>query len=160
MFKWLRSWFAWRFSLTRLVVAVVFLGVLVGLNLCGPCVAFLPQKGKDDRIISRIEGWPLPAIHMYYRGQYIDAETESIPTETEEDNEFGWLPWTHQTYRLLEFDPLKGLFDWTRLFSSDDSYELTIYLAGTIIDALFALTVLSLILFLHPRRNPPAEAPT
>jgi len=33
MWKWLRSWFGWRFSLIRLVVAVVFLGVFVGLNV-------------------------------------------------------------------------------------------------------------------------------
>ena len=51
MWKWLRSWFAWRFSLTRLVVAVVFLGAVLGLSL-------YPERINDGRAEQRNYGWP------------------------------------------------------------------------------------------------------
>ena len=60
MWKWLRSCFAWRFSLTRLVIAVVFLGAFVGLNMrpIGPVNSRDTGLGRE---IVCLWGWPFPA---------------------------------------------------------------------------------------------------
>jgi len=144
MRKWLRSWFAWRFSLTRLVLAVVFLAAFVGLNVCGP----QKEMGGDVDIYW---GWPLPSAEGVYGpalGSYLTLE------QAEQFEQFKWLPWTHQTYRLSY--RWRWLHDWVWPVDSRS----VIFVIPAIIDALVALIPIALILFLHPRRKPPDECPT
>jgi hypothetical protein len=129
---WLRSWFAWRFSLARLVIAVVFLGVVVGLN-----VQKIGPLWCDE--LSYCYGWPFPAL--------------AVPIQTDEPLEWlGYLeitksyrwPWMHSVYGLVVDGPRF-------------SYPLRKPAFGAIIDALVALIQLALILFFHPRRKPERE---
>jgi hypothetical protein len=152
MWKWLRSWFAWRFSLGRLVIATLFLGVVVGLNMqkVGP-------KFVDGSWPAYYWGWPFPIIwewdrHEFYTNALGIAEdhwrtTEFTEAEAAAINEAGaglvaarryQEPLTHRAYCLLE------------LFSP----SLTLFVLFAVLDTLFTLTVLALILFLQiPRRG-------
>jgi len=62
MRSWLRSWFSWRFSLARLVIAVVLLGALIGLNMrkVGPRpVGFTAGPfGRLEIDVVCYRGWP------------------------------------------------------------------------------------------------------
>jgi hypothetical protein len=60
MGKWLRGWFVWRFGLWRFVVAIVFLGAVLGLNIrsVGPAAELL--WAEDYRMVDYFQGWPLP----------------------------------------------------------------------------------------------------
>jgi len=144
MLRWIRSWFAWRFSLIRLVLATLFLGAFVGLNMhqiSQPVDYVVEHSGKklEGSASHSYYGWPLP-----FKGMYGDAlvSVEAEPftgrraTSIFYQNEYEWLPWTHQSYRLFGHCMDKGFL-----------------VNGAIIDALFALTVLSLTLLLQiPRR--------
>jgi hypothetical protein len=154
MWKWLRSWFAWRFSLGRLVVATVFLGGIVGLNTQD---ISLPVDYQVHRSGDRIEeghtahtfcGWPLPfnCLNSSELGR-IAATQGTLAITTFDPTDFDWLPWTHQAYRLLDLCAESGLF-----------------VDCAILDVLLALAMLSLSLSLQiPRRKtlappPPARA--
>lgn len=143
MWKWLRSWFVWRFSLTRLVVAVLFLGVFVGLNLRGP-------KFHGGYGVNTVWGWPLPVAMLTFQ-----CDPSPEPDSVKEQTGYEWIPWTHQTYHLFRLDSLRWLhsgwasFDW---YMGDDLY--IIYIVAAVANILLALTVLALILFLQiPRRK-------
>ena len=138
MWKWLRSWFSWRFSLRRLVVAVVFLGAFVGLNVCGPQT----HVGGSAVVVS-FWGWPLPA-----RGKSEGTDVLT-PSDLVEFDALRWVPWTHCTYHLTKHRSVR----WVRY----GKRELCGY--GPI-NALVGIIPLLLILFLHPRRKPPDECPT
>ena len=150
MWKWLRSWFAWRFSLTRLVVAVVFLGVFVGLNFRQLQV----QVEGGIPCEESFRGWPFPITFSACIVKPADALHE---VSSEQYDQFDWLPWTHQTYRLF-CDPSWSTDDWYVFRWKDPDSYVRIIILSAIINALFALTVLALILFLHPRRKPAEEA--
>jgi hypothetical protein len=140
MWKWLGSWFAWRFSLTRLVVAVVFLGAFVGLNMRGP-------QSRWETLSVRYQGWPLPITEQW-------EQWDAVSDEKEED----W-PWTHRTYYLMHLVP-DSLLNWTTFSWKEQAFgDSAIGIGTAIIDILFALVPLALILFLHPRRKPTDEAP-
>jgi hypothetical protein len=145
----------YRFSLARLVVAVVFLGVFVGLNMrkIGPMEVLYG-------VPCSYRGWPLP----FYGGRderagelqdaaYQVREARAACEAALEDDRayrvaaiFYRLPLTHQTYRLLHW-------------GTPHRFAPRPFIVYAIIDTLFALTVLTLILFYHPRRKPPDEAP-
>ncbi len=137
MSKWFHSWFAWRFSLTRLVVAVVFLGAFVGLNVCGP------RAPIGDAVLF-FWGWPLPG-----GSTHLEGPDDFTPADFHEFHSLRWVPWTHYTYHLTKQRPVQ----WVRFGRRD--------LSGYgPINALVGLIPLFLILFLHPRRRtPPDEAP-
>jgi len=153
MLKWLRSWFTWRFSLTRLVVAVVFLGVAMGLNMkeIGPFVVHKRYGGEDVAWVCRQWGWPLP-VHTR-----VDVwERPPLPRNDPESVVAILIEWKERvrslrSYRLplshLTYVPVAGGTYWAAF----EREPLWLY---RIIDALFALTVLTLILFLHPRSKP------
>ena len=147
--EWLRSRFAWRFSLTRLVLAVLFLGAFVGLNArqIGPCLLLSSSSMS-------YWGWPLPFVAVKderkgllldaLMGRYAGPEPESRKAVYEELKALRAavrayrIPPTHHTYYLLNWLPNGRI-------------------VCAIIDTLFALTVLFLILFLYPRRRPTYE---
>ena len=135
MFKWLRSWFAWRFSLTRLVVAVVFLGAFIGLNMrkIGPRRAIDPRGGQSEAL-AYSWGWPLPVFLQEGDLNINDALVADSYR----------LPLTHQTYLFCRGPTLPH----------HTPLGLGTAIINCTINVLFALTVLSLILFLQiPRRK-------
>lgn len=171
MRKWLRSWFVWQFSLTRLVIAVVFLGAFLGLNVrrIGPSVYQVPLSGRVSSppdpnptptlIVRHFRGWPFPFTGSTEALMRRDAEMNSdvldhAPAEFLNGKDFfetpyGFFesPWTHRTYYLISSfrnAPASGPI----------GLDLVGYIILGIIDALFALTGLTLILFYHPRHNP------
>ena len=143
MRKWLCSWFAWRFSLTRLTVATVVLGAIVGLN----ARKIGPRQGHAWGTFyhlgpSSCWGWPLP-----FRKEFEDSDARW------QDLIEYRIPFTHQTYHLLNWDELY-LQDLLRTNTNERTFSIC-----AIIDAIFALVVLSLILFLQtPRRKVAARA--
>ena len=140
MWKWLRSWFAWRFSLVRLVVAVVFFAACLGLNVCGPQAQIVSNRG---RTVVRHWGWPLP---FSVSERDFDAASDVLeePVTSQQFSQLRWLPWTHKTYCIVLLFP-RGLFA-------------TGFAVCAIIDVLVGLITLTLILFLQPRRKPEPEA--
>ena len=166
MWKWLRSWFAWRFSLTRLVIAVLFLGAVVGLNMR----EIGPRHWPEDLIPAISWGWPLPIAWELDQSFRAPVNGEPNPL-TQEELSARWraagcyrFPLTHQTYRLLRWerdmrwadprhrDPPRDFYVWTGGVSTGG------FLYYAIIDVLFALIVLALILFLQiPRRKEAAR---
>ena len=171
MRKWIGVWFAWRFSLTRLVIAVLFLGAFLGLNTrrIGPAVHQLPESemivagGANSAsqtpvlIVTHFRGWPFPFTRST-GGLSRDAEMNSdvldrAPADFSDSERDGFFepPWTHRTYSLISpfrNPPMKGLIP----------LDLEGYIVLGVIDALFALTVLALILFLQlPRRKVAAK---
>jgi hypothetical protein len=143
MRKWLREWFAWQFSLRRLLVATVFLGVVLGLNL--------QRVPHSDRM--SLWGWPLPVTRR------LDIFFSADETKEQRD-QFQWIPWTHQTYHVLRLNSFGEAFGWASLNWDDPNRAnrlFRFFVVGTVIDALFALTVLFLILFLQ---IPCRQAPT
>jgi hypothetical protein len=155
MWKWLRSWFAWQFSLRRLVIATVFLGAVVGLNAqkIGP----LPTGyflSSDAFPVIYARGWPFPFLEeLAYVGEsdavrVLGVEPQNIHFSNDwfvslQDRA---LPWTHQGYRLLDLSSL----GWQDTVIGRIAYGA--------IDALFAFTMPFLILFLQiPRRRPEPE---
>jgi len=154
MRKWLRSWFAWRFSLTRLVIAVAFWAAFVGLNVCGPQYQIHGFERKG-RLVVEYFGWPV-AFRSGTRpwDATSDPLLEFMTRERLDENE--WLPWTHQTYRLTGSNLYFILTRWAVVHR--DRSEINII--DAVLDVVFAIAVLTLILFLHPRRKPPDKAPT
>ena len=163
MFKRLRSWFSWRFSLTRLVVAVVFLGVFVGLNLLGPKTLILSPaldtpavQLEESGDVTILYGWPLIAARDNHAwNPASDGHIEALSLEQSRDGE--WLPWTHQTYWLSEYEWLSRLGLWGLIEQQTPTGSFCFLPTNATINILFALTVLSLILCLHPRRKPEPE---
>jgi len=161
MWKWLHPCFAWRFSLTRLVVAVVFLGAFVGLNMrkIRPCFAYWSSQAP----VAYLQGWPLPFTYECMNAEkafFIAAADNNIDPESAEERraferavvdgdvrDYVSLPWYYAAYRLLEWPQT----DWLGTHDGRD-------FCG-IIDALVGLVPLILILFFHPRCKPPDEAP-
>jgi hypothetical protein len=141
MWKCLRSQFAWRFSLIRLVMAVVFLGIFFGLNVCGPTAQIVSSRG---RTVASHWGWPLP---FSVSERDFDAASDVLeePVTSQQFSQLRWLPWTHKTYRIVLLFP-RGLFA-------------TGFAVCAIIDVLVGLVPLGLILFFHPRRRPPEPEP-
>jgi hypothetical protein len=148
MWKWLRYRFVWRFSLGRLMIATVFLGAVVGLNLqeIGPIMCDLGSEYSGNYRVC-YWGWPLPLFasdepawrkwENRYNGDYDDP----VPCR---------LPWTHKIYHLA------GGFAALRHSGVGSKMHSHVIICGAIIDALFALTVLSLILFVQiPCRKAP-----
>jgi len=165
MWQWLRSWFAWRFSLTRLVIAVVFLGAFVGLNMrkIGPLdgEAFRPTE---------YWGWPFPVVWSatplpenlpddFTEEEFKEAERRLAAFETSASYR---LPLTHKTYRFLEFRSFRWDGpEWdTFLILVTPQRDASISVSLVMIDALVLLVPLSLILFYHPRRKPEPEPET
>jgi len=167
MLNWLRPWFAWRFSLTRLVVAVVFLGAFVGLNVRVPQMESLALTQ-----VVGFRGWPLPVIAEVSRMPIPDDPSSSPSLSEGYYKQYKWLPWTHQTYRLFLPDlntssPSWLASDWATYYSPNlaeiratvSSNWSAIYGICAVIDALFVITGLALILCLQiPRRKPEDDA--
>jgi hypothetical protein len=82
MWKWLRSWFAWRFSLGRLVVATVFLGAVVGLNV-------RDVRPTDD--VSYCSGWPIPFAYRWHQFEH-DPARDGLTVVRLPDQEFMLFP--------------------------------------------------------------------
>jgi len=172
MWKWLCSWFAWRFSLTRLMMATMLLAALLGLNsrvVQGELVIWETERV----IVSRgdpVWGWPAPFIQGDRKHELVppisgvllnppasadvlppsDAGAAAMyPPSAAVDLE--QMPWTHKTYQLLMYDA-----DWQLSQSTPGK---TFVFSGIIINAVFALAALALILFLQiPRRKAAARA--
>jgi hypothetical protein len=125
MRTWLRGWFAWRFSLRRLVIATVVLGGIIGLNLSriGP---IFQANYKPSGDIINFWGWPLPYIAEPERpksGEPVFVPNRALTTEDKArlekyETEFSeiWmvghayrLPWTHQLYRILGMQSFRWL---------------------------------------------------
>jgi hypothetical protein len=145
MWKWLRSWFAWRFSLVRLVVCIVFLAACIGLNFRE---IMPPPRGVEPVYY----GWPLPCT--------VKWDVDLVPNARalehflfDEGKHARWLttrshllPLTHQTYRLIEFKSLRWFYSQNGL------------IVCGILNGLFGLAVLFPILFLQlPRRKVAAK---
>jgi len=172
MRKWLRSRFAWRFSLARLVVAVVFLGMCIGLNMreIGPVLASF-----SGGLPARYWGWPLPfdgevdegAYELVYRINRQHMEELNLRSFDDDwaievaDGQGAFdsarhyrFPITHQAYRLLNWDSQQEFHAvYVPVFHNRRTF-----ICYGIVDALFALAVLSFILCLQiPRRKPEPE---
>ena len=154
--------------MVRLVVAVVFLGAFVGLNMrrIGPKPeAPRPQGGY---MASYLRGWPLPftkdfvtmGLRQFPPLLPLDIKPDSPELARElrkrlSERQEAWarktetarcapLPWTHQTYRLSRLPETRGLGG--RL------------IVHAIIDALVGIIPLTLMLFLQiPRRKEAAR---
>jgi len=151
--RWLRGWFEWRYGLTRLITAIVFLGAFMAANLkiVGPKShnLFMPQYW----------GWPFP----YAMEMNLDKEERAVVaalrkhhnwTKAEEallkkhadmihvcfaEVKAYQFPSMHQTYRYLDLKP------------PPTKSDLAFF---AIVDILVALVPLFLILFLQiPRRK-------
>jgi hypothetical protein len=147
-----RCYYRWRFSLQRLIIASMFLGAVIGLNVREVGPWWQPYDFYTSRyaILSHCWGWPFPFhAKMDSTAGYghmqtwwnLDRDTDAPVTDAGQSVD---LPCTHFTYRLLKLDvrldgPAGGGF----------------VVWGGVIDAIFALTVVALILFLHLRRQPP-----
>jgi hypothetical protein len=161
MFKWLRSWFAWRFSLRRLVIATLFLGAVVGLNMqkIGPIIhPYEPQIP----LLTYFWGWPLPCANDWQNvpGEIQDEagicrapEVGTVDFEIYLEKfrehcivaEHYQFPAFHQTYRLLIWVGGDWLFTY---------YGVKV---GAGVNVLIAFTTFALILFLKiPRRRDPS----
>ena len=180
MRKWLSGWFTWRFTLARLVVAVVILGVLIGLNTSQIARPLSYSRVCDERIVEMVSyrGWPfcftctsvdfldsdvaledlglpVPAFESFksvgeewgYGAQVRQWDWANRERLLAYDAQCDWLTWTHQTYRLLDLDSAR----WT-------GWNGELRVSGVLINALFALSVLALMLFLQiPRRKEAAK---
>jgi hypothetical protein len=149
MWKWLRSWFAWRFSLRRLVVATVFLGAFVGLNVqeIGP---MRPRK-REGAIVPGasvcFRGWPLPfsCQQLGFELGWVDA---AAAAETYR------IPWTHQTYCMLAVESCNRDGEFLLNYPNNK-----LLLGST--DLFAAIIPLCLILFLQiPRRKESSPPPS
>ena len=129
---WIRNGLAWRFSLRRLILAVLFLAVFVGLNIHGP-----QYSGRC------YQGWPLPIA--------VQVRRQNTTLVVHDD----YLPWTHATYGLTSLDLVEWLSVATKVKWKEQTRTCYLTISGAIIDILFRLTVLAYILFRHPRRKPP-----
>jgi hypothetical protein len=153
MWKWLRSWFVWRFSLVRLVVAMVFLGAFVGLNM-RPVHSHLVDFSCS--IDYRTWGWPLPITY----DEYWDLSAreglveQDFPFEGLEPSSFEeHIPWTHQTYYLRDLDSFQWVYWGSQRWVQSDDTAYGIHILCAVINILLALVVFALILFLQiPRR--------
>ena len=150
----LRSWFAWRFSLTRLVVAMVFLGAFVGLNVSKQEL-FPTWTGA----VWTFRGWPLP---ITCQPREWDPSSDSHLEPPADYSPREWAQWTHQTYRLAQVEHFNwltslGVITWDAQNGTND-----VFTCCAVIDALFALTILALILFLQipPRKVAAREGGT
>jgi hypothetical protein len=140
------------------VVAVVLLGAFVGLNVrrIGPRIMVL----QLDRIHhAYYQGWPLPFTVDLGSWQEENEDDKAefwkwakqnslgatpLAELNEFDAQFRWVPWSHQSYRIIAWQPLQLL---------DARFGFILWGA---LDALFALTGVALILFLQiPRRKAP-----
>jgi len=140
-------------------VAVVFLGVFVGLNIR---TFGRPTYWRTELscFFTFSWGWPSPVYarvppvpdqidgmaHEQFRSMCING-SPSVRAYR--------LPWTHQTYCLAESLDFPDCPEWGVIQVSatpeSDSY---IYVLSIIINALFTITALALILFLQiPRRK-------
>jgi hypothetical protein len=160
MRKWLRGWFAWRFSLGRLVIATVVLGVIIGLSLCkiGP-IYLIDYEPSGFSIEFR--GWPLPFIaeqvrpgteepvRICDRELTVDEEAQLSRYQREYWELIGaglsyQMPLTHLQYRLLDYPSAQWLLSGNGLIFCG------------IVDLLVMICIPSLILFLQiPRRQAP-----
>jgi hypothetical protein len=141
MWKWLRSWFAWQFSLRRLVVAVVLFGAVVGLNVreIGPKHVASWASFSPGVTVASYWGWPL-AHTIEFDEWKLDRWWDDEDTQAAKDPQVERakaavayrLPLTHQTYRLAGYFP-------------STAYRRPLF---AIIDALVAIIPLALILFL------------
>ena len=135
MWKWLSSWFSWRFSLKRLVIAVFFLGAFVGLN----ARKIEPRAVTAGGCILVVEpswGWPLP----FTSTAHVSESRRPSSPETQE------LPRTHQSYRLLDSYWSSDLLQ-AAIFWGEDFHVLC-----SIFDVLFLVTVLAIVLLFQPPR--------
>jgi hypothetical protein len=103
------------------VIATVFLGAFVGLNLDGR-----QWCGRSEFYGYR--GWPFPAVLVVYeRGDYEGPDRD---------------PWTHQTYELVLADRLGWMLNWEAYGAGYAS----IYVFCAIADALLGIVVLGTVL--------------
>jgi hypothetical protein len=155
MRKWLRGWFVWRFGLRRLVVATVFLGIVVGLNFrtIGPMGFAYYEIHRHMVYLQYWRGWPLPFLAQEDEIDTTCTDSALFGNKVAEQARLakamvngepqGPLPLIYQTYRFAGNAPFRLLIP-----------EAQFCLSTAIIDALLALTVLFLILFLQiPRRQ-------
>jgi len=127
MWLWLHSWFAWRFSLTRLAMAVLFLGAFVGLNLR----KIEPRQfevGEFTLIAESCWGWPLPFVEgrdladafrtttttEFYNLPEVVTMSVGHTSESPVNQPLvillpHELPRSHQTYRLFELNSMQWL---------------------------------------------------
>ena len=151
MYRWLRPWFLWRFGLSRLVIAVVFLGAFVGLNMrvIGP-----QGHGQFGTLYSW--GWPLPheqkpgitsdqfCVHRHLKpsGYYVfDGDWYAHMAAVHSYQ----IPYTHLTYCLVRDD-------------EGTSIPSFVLLLNAALDTLFAAAALFMILFLQiPSRKEAAR---
>lgn len=158
------KWFECQYSLRRLAIATVFLGVILGLNLRRvgpmrpPCITYSYVC---------YWGWPLPFIveereknlwadpnrltAPYVPDKCQTAEDFLITVEMKNANPSAWtnkFPFTHLTYYMVDCDLMRWL-------SSVDN-RLTVC---RVIDVVMVLLVTLLILFLRwPRRQTDTHA--
>jgi hypothetical protein len=162
MWKWLRSWFAWRFSLRRLVIATVVLGTILGLNLREIGPLYKPDNSPSDCFVT-FWGWPLPYIAEPVRPKTEEPVfiCDRVPTAEEETKRRQYfiehwdiyaltlkyeLPLTHKPFYILEWPSA----EW--LMSGNGSV-----ICGTI-NVLVLIGTAFLILFLQiPRRKAPEQ---
>ena len=162
MLRWLLVEFSCRFSLTRAVLASLFLGAILGLN-----VRTIGPLAVPSGIPFKCHGWPLPysvakdddappepwgSVDGRFRRIIADAERRTTWLLHRKAVESYRFPFTHQAYRLLDLEIL-GAED-TEGTLGKQGY--LVYFA--IFNGLFVLTVLTLILFLQiPRRKVAAK---
>ena len=153
MGKWLNGWFAWRFGLTRLMVAMLFLGAYVGLNLkmTGPFLSELPSTlvGRAAQF-EYYWGWPVPLLvdQRHYTETKVFGQRNEFLDKVEPPS----IPWTHSGHQLLEVGPSGGILESTAAHWPGSTFSVVI--AGVFTNFLFGLAVSQLILFLQiPRRK-------
>ena len=112
-------------------MAVVFLGAFVELNLCGPQAQIVTYRGTT---VASHWGWPLP-FFVSERNFDLDSDVIDKPLTSQEFSQLRWVPWTHQTYRIVHWFP-RGLF-------------VGGFILCGVIDVFVALIPLALILFLQ-----------
>jgi hypothetical protein len=145
MHKRLQIGFVGQFSLRRLGLATVFLGVFVGLNSRPVGPVWL----GGWHVPSYYWGWPLPLAKepAFSKPEGLSlAENEkwyARDWELKQSSYHYQLPWTHLTYRLLSLPFHQPSFTASRV----------------VIDVLCAVIPLTLVLFLRIHVSPQRPAP-
>lgn len=169
MWKCLRSWFAWRFSLRRLLIATVLLGALVGLNFrrIGPTVMLGASWPGEAGPPINYYGWPLPwaveldgdfwDLQRQFVGDVRSAENQRVLAQLNARHDAAKsyrYPLTHWTYCF--FDE-RGVA-WILITDLAPRRICPVFVYHGLFDVFFAMIVIALILFFRPRSKPPVAA--
>lgn len=139
MLKWFRGWFAWRFSVPRLIVAALLLAAFVWLNVetIGPLRA-------PGGVPCYCRGWPLP---YHVKRDWAGPMGRDLELKRMREPH---LPWTHHAYRMI----IEVEGDWHGWHGREKT---EFSLSGAIADTFLTLPIIALILLVQVpglRREP------